>query len=86
MQVYDPERGDLDIDVLPGEAMGACRAADGGRGWPGGTNEVSPSCARVVMLTPDREQVDRRILLQAHSLSRAGYRVTVAGLPSLRSG
>jgi glycosyltransferase involved in cell wall biosynthesis len=47
---------------------------------------VSTSSSLVVMLTPDREQIDRRILLQAHSLSHAGYRVTLVGLPSLRGG
>lgn len=39
---------------------------------------------RVVMLTPDQEQIDRRILLQAGSLTAAGYRVRVLGLPALR--
>lgn len=39
---------------------------------------------RVVMLTRDREQIDRRILLQAGSLTAAGYQVMVLGLPSLQ--
>jgi len=39
---------------------------------------------RVTMLTPDRDQIDRRILLQAGSLTAAGYQVTVLGLPSLQ--
>jgi glycosyltransferase involved in cell wall biosynthesis len=38
---------------------------------------------RVVMLTPDRDRIDRRILLQAKSLTVAGYQVTILGRPSL---
>lgn len=37
------------------------------------------------MLTPDRDRVDRRILLQAKSLQRAGCRVAVLTLPSVEA-
>ncbi|HJY83339.1 MAG TPA: glycosyltransferase [Candidatus Binatia bacterium] len=39
---------------------------------------------RVVMLTPDQEQIDRRILLQAESLMVAGSQVWILGLSSLQ--
>ncbi|MBI2883512.1 MAG: glycosyltransferase [Candidatus Methylomirabilis oxyfera] len=40
--------------------------------------------SRVVMLTQDRTQIDRRILLQAESLTAAGYQVSVLGHPFLQ--
>src|SRR5438093_1111501 len=54
--------------------------------WSCGTRSLwmQSNGPRVTMLTPDRDQIDRRILLQAGSLTMAGCQVTILGLPSLR--
>jgi len=52
---------------------------------PGPGNEAPAvgSAPRVAMLTPDRDRVDRRILLQARSLQKGGCQVAVLALPSV---